>query len=82
MELTQAVKQLHHRGEAILSLCTPVTEAQARWKPGPENWSIQEVLNHLLMEERLDFQRHLGHIFHKTQDFPPEIDPKNWEKKS
>lgn len=80
MERTQAVYKLHHQGEAILSLCAPVSEAQASWKPDPENWSVIEVLNHLLMEERLDFRHHLGHIFQKSQGMPPGIDQKNHEK--
>ena len=80
MELTQIVNQLHHQGKTILSLCTPLREDQAIWKPDPENWSMLEVLNHLLIEERLDFRSHLGYIFQKSQDLWPEIDPKNWEK--
>ncbi|MFW5713516.1 MAG: DinB family protein, partial [Brevefilum sp.] len=63
MHLSQAVNQMHYQGKAILSLCAPVSEEQARWKPDPENWSILEVLNHLLIEERLDFRSHLGYIF-------------------
>lgn len=80
MEQTQAVKRLHHQGEAILSLCAPVSEEQARWKPVPEEWSVLEVLSHLLMEERLDFRSHLGTIFQETQSIPPAIDPNNWQK--
>ena len=82
MERIQAVNQLHHQGEAILSLCAPVSEVQARWKPDPENWSVLETLNHLLLEERLDFRNHLGHIFYKGQNIPTEIDSKNWEKEN
>lgn len=80
MELTQAVNQLHHQGEAILSLSATLSDFQARWKPDPENWSVLEVLNHLLMEERLDFRRHLGYIYQNSQDIWPEIDPQNWKK--
>ena len=79
MELTQAVSQLHHQGEAILSLCASLSEAQARWKPDPENWSVLEVMAHLLKEERLDFRNHLGSIFQETQDIWPEINPQQWE---
>jgi len=80
MQWIQAINQLHHQGEAILSICTPVTEIQAGWKPDPENWSVKEVLNHLLREERLDFRNHLKHIFFEGQDIPPEIASKKWEK--
>lgn len=82
MEMIQAVNQLHHQGEAILSICAPVSEEQARWKPDPKNWSVVETLNHLLLEERLDFRNHLGHIFYKGQSIPPEIAPKNEKDKS
>jgi hypothetical protein len=37
-----------------------VTEAQARWKPAPEEWSILEVINYLCDEEREDFCLGLG----------------------
>jgi len=67
MEHSQAVNQLHHQGEAILSLCAMVSEAQAHWKPDSENWSIFETLEHLLMEERQDFRNHLGTIFQINQ---------------
>jgi len=78
MELTQAVSQLYHQGEAILSLCASLSEAQAHWKTDPENWSVLEVMAHLLKEERLDFRNHLGTIFQETQDIWPEMDPQQW----
>jgi len=80
MELTQAVNQLHHQGEAILSLCATVNESQAHWKPNTEAWSILEVANHLLKEERMDFRKHLGTIFLGSQESQPEIIPETLEK--
>ena len=80
MELIQAVNQLHHQGEAILSLCAVLSETQARWKPDADSWSAFELMAHLLVEERLDFRSHLGYLFQKSQDIWPQIDPKQWEK--
>lgn len=62
MNLNDAISQLEHQGSAIISLGKGISMAQARWKPSPEDWSILEVLNHLVDEETLDFRRHLHHI--------------------
>ena len=80
MELTQAVEQLRHQGEALLSLCAILNEDQARWQPDMDNWSVLEVMAHLLKEERLDFRRHLGTIFHNSQVIWSQIDPQQWNK--
>jgi len=41
---------------AIRALVTPLSDADVRWKPAPEHWSILEVCCHLLDEEREDFR--------------------------
>lgn len=70
--------QLRDQGQAILALGSSLSTAEARWKPSPQQWSILEVLNHLVDEEVLDFRRHLAHIL-ETPDAPwPEIDPQGW----
>lgn len=81
MDLTKAVTQLHHQGEAILSMCAVLSEPQSRWKPDAEDWSVLEVMAHLLKEERLDFRRHLGVIFQQSQPVWPELDPQQWQKR-
>jgi hypothetical protein len=78
LNLSRVVNQLHHQGEAILSLCALVSEAQARWKPDLESWSVLEVINHLIDEEALDFRRHLDHILHAPEQTWPKIDPMGW----
>ncbi len=78
MNLHKAGKQLQTQGQAIIALCGATSEEDARWKPDPENWSILEVLNHLVDEETLDFRTHLAHILN-TPDQPwPQIDPARW----
>ncbi len=78
MDLETAVKQLENQGKAILALGKDLSDEQARWKPGPEDWSILEVLNHLVDEEQLDFRRHLHHILFTPHEPWPEIAPKAW----
>lgn len=78
MNLQHLVTQLYVQGHAILTLVEGLTDERVRWKPGPENWSVLEVLSHLVDEEIHDFRRHLDHIL-KTPDQPwPEIDPQGW----
>jgi hypothetical protein len=78
MEINNAITQLKHQDIAIRSLAADISLKQARWKPAAENWSILEVLNHLLDEEISDFRRHTEHILF-TPDQPwPEIDPQGW----
>lgn len=78
MKLIRAINQLRQQGKAILTLGSSVDETQARWKPEPESWSILEVLNHLLDEEKFDFRLHLKHILNTPTAPWPEIDPQKW----
>ena len=78
MNLNDAISQLEHQGSAVASLGKSVSTEQARWKPSPEDWSILEVLNHLVDEEILDFRRHLHHILFTPDEAWPEIDPLAW----
>jgi hypothetical protein len=44
---------LSNQIEEILNAIDSLTEAQARFKPGPEEWSIKEVIGHLNDVERV-----------------------------
>lgn len=71
-------RQLVQQAQTIRSLVTDVTEAQARWKPTPEDWSILEVINHLYDEEREDFRQWIDSLLHRPGEAPPRIDPAGW----
>jgi hypothetical protein len=78
MNIKKAITQLSYQASAIIALASDLTEEQARWKPDAENWSVLEVLNHLVDEEILDFRAHLDHILH-SPDLPwPSINPGAW----
>jgi len=49
--LANAISQLHRQGQAITFLVEGLDQDRARWKPDSENWSVLEVLNHLVDEE-------------------------------
>jgi hypothetical protein len=44
---------LSNQIEEILNTLDPLTDAQALFKPGPEEWSIKEVIGHLNDVERV-----------------------------
>ena len=55
--------QLIDNAARIKALCGGVSTDNARWRPGTENWSMLEVINHLYDEEREDFRVRLNLIF-------------------
>lgn len=71
-------RRLAEQAEAIRALVETVSDEQARWKPGPQDWSILEVINHLRDEENEDFRAHLDLILHRPGDPWPRIDPQGW----
>lgn len=78
MDFAWAVSQLALNSERIRALLRGVPEAQARWRPDPESWSVLEVVNHLLDEEREDFKVRLDYTLHRPGEPWPPIDPGGW----
>ncbi len=64
--------------QVIQDLVKGVSDAQARWKPGPERWSIVEVVNHLYDEEREDFRDRFRHLLERPDEPVAPIDPPRW----
>lgn len=62
----------------IAVLARDVSDAQARWKPSPDEWSILEVINHLYDEEREDFRTRLNLTLHHPDAAWPGINPEGW----
>jgi len=72
-ELALAVSDLYTRGdEAIARALEGVTEIEASFKPGPSDWSVREVLAHLIHNER-DVQ----FMIHKVMLFEDLVLPNN-----
>jgi hypothetical protein len=78
MQADYFITQLTDHAETIRTLAHLVPEEQARWKPGPGQWSVLEVINHLIDEETEDFQEHLDLILHHPEQAWPHIDPQGW----
>lgn len=78
MDIHTSITQLTHQADAIRSLSDAISEQQARWRPTPDDWSLLEVVHHLLDEEVGDFRTHLDHVLHHADAPWPRIDPQGW----
>jgi hypothetical protein len=72
------VKQLTTNIVAIQGLVAGINADQARWKPTSGDWSIVEVINHLLDEERNDFRARIRHLLSGSDEPWPPIAPDEW----
>lgn len=78
MDKERLVLQMMEDAARIRALQQGVSDQQARWKPDPDSWSMLEVVNHLLDEERHDFRVRLDYTLHRPGEPWPPIDPGGW----
>ncbi len=78
MDFDTLVHELEQGAEIIKSLVTGISQAEAQIKPNAEDWSILEVVGHLIDEERDDFRMRVDlTLNHPGQQWPP-IHPSAW----
>ena len=64
---------------SILAACVRgMTDADIRWKPASNQWSILEIVRHLGDEEIDDFRRRLFLTLEDPREAWPSIDPEAW----
>src|SRR5262245_9599451 len=68
MNLEYCINQLSHNPNTIRQLIHNIPEKHARWKPDANTWSMVEVMQHLVDEEREDFRPRLMHILSGTKE--------------
>lgn len=78
MELDRFIVQMADNTGMIHALAEGISDEQARFKPDPDSWSILEVINHLLDEEREDFCVLLDLALHRPDEPRPRITPGAW----
>jgi hypothetical protein len=78
MDFERLLQQMALNATRIEHLVTGVSPEQARWKPAPDSWSILEVINHLVDEEREDFRTRLRLLLFEPGAEWPRIDPVGW----
>jgi hypothetical protein len=80
MQFEILYQDLAHSAEMIRALLLGITQAEAQVEPGPEAWSILEVMCHLYDIEREDFRPRLDSILHRPAEQWIPIDPGSWIK--
>ncbi|HSR31429.1 MAG TPA: DinB family protein [Anaerolineae bacterium] len=78
MNIDHLTSQMAKDAVGIRALVQGISEHQARWRPAPDSWSILEVVNHLLDEEREDFRVRLEVTLQRPGEPWPPIDPQGW----
>lgn len=78
MEIDHFITQMADDAQRIQALVEGISDDQARWKPDPDSWSVLEVINHLLDEEREDFRVMLDLALHRPDEPRPRIAPGAW----
>jgi hypothetical protein len=78
MQYDLLIQSMADNAARIRQLAEGVSAEQARWKPNPSAWSILEVINHLLDEEKYDFRVRLDIILHSPEKPWPAIDTPGW----
>ncbi len=71
------ITRLERFAEALPTVAACVNETDARWKPPSGNFSILEVIRHLIDEEREDFRARLRMTLERAPEWP-KIDPPAW----
>ncbi|MGH9674882.1 MAG: DinB family protein [Bryobacteraceae bacterium] len=70
-ERERAVRYLESTRDQFLELTSKLTDAQYRWKPAPERWSVAECAEHITATEQFIFAR-----FEKALEEPPKPEKK------
>ena len=78
MDIRSLLSQMDSNAQAIRMLVGGCSEQQARRKPDATSWSILEVINHLLDEEREDFRARIDVVLHRSEEAWFTIDPEGW----
>lgn len=75
MTSADLISQLENSGRALVAALAGISPAESKWKPTPNDWSIVEIVNHLVDEEIEDFRTRLRLTLESPlADWPP-IDP-------
>ena len=69
------VERLRSFPGLLQTILVDLPEAEWRWKPGPDDWAIAEIMGHLAREEREDFRPRLERTLRDPAEAWPTMDP-------
>ena len=67
IDIREIVRQLAANAATIRAQVQGVSDEQAQWSPNAETWSINQVMEHVYNEERIDFRKHLKEMLSDPQ---------------
>jgi DinB superfamily len=74
----QLINRLEKFGPVLPAIVEGFSDADLRWKPTEKDWSVLEIVRHLLDEETGDFRRRMRLTIIVPDQPWPEIDPQGW----
>ena len=78
MDFERLVSSLDNFGSVLPALVQNMSPQDAKWKPESGNWSVLEIVCHLVDEETHDFRRRIQSTLEDPSRGWPAIDPEAW----
>lgn len=78
MDYKQIIGQLALNKDIFSAHLKGLSEAEYRWKPSPDKWSLLEVVCHLYDEEREDFRARVNSVIDDPAQPLTPFDPVSW----
>ena len=80
MELEAVIAELERNREVFRATMVDMPQAIIQWKGDPKDWSLLEIICHLVDEEKEDFRTRIDHALQRPGDPLQPIDPAGWVK--
>ncbi|MBS0000143.1 MAG: DinB family protein [Cyclobacteriaceae bacterium] len=78
MDPEYIIDQLEENQKSFKALLGNVSMDLINWKPGPEKWSLLEIVCHLYDEERDDFRTRVKSVLEHPRKQFPKFDTHRW----
>ncbi len=78
MDVPRILELMRSHAELIRHTVEAVAPEEAGWRPPSGGWSVLEIVNHLVDEEREDFRARLDLLLHEPGTEWPPIAPESW----
>ena len=76
--MNRLIQSLQSFGESLPALIIGISDDDSKWKPPSGNWSVLEIVCHLIDEEIEDFRHRLEMTLRDPSENWPAIDPPAW----
>lgn len=78
MDHANIISNIKYNSDVFKSMLESIPPVQTGWRPSPDKWSLLEIVNHLLDEEKYDFRQRLEFALFKPDKSWKKIEPETW----